>query len=51
MTTDRKPDPDCSECGGTGVVTIHRSIMDREEEMSVPCPRCMRGEAGDSTRR
>ncbi len=45
MTSDAapapKPDPQCPECGGTGIATIHRSLMDRVDEMSVPCPRCM----------
>ena len=47
MTSERKPDPNCPECGGSGVATIHRSLMDREEEMSVPCPRCMAGPKRD----
>ena len=34
------PDPNCSECGGTGTTTIHRPLMDRIDEIPVPCPRC-----------
>ncbi|HEY0592082.1 MAG TPA: hypothetical protein VGF40_09970 [Thermoanaerobaculia bacterium] len=34
------PDPHCPDCGGTGFATIHRPLMDRVDELSVPCPRC-----------
>jgi DnaJ-class molecular chaperone len=37
---ERTPDPHCPECGGTGFATIHRPLMDRVDELSVPCPRC-----------
>lgn len=37
---ERKPDPHCPECAGTGFATIHRPLMDRVDEISVPCPRC-----------
>lgn len=47
MTSERKPDPKCPQCGGSGVATIHRSLMDREEAMTVPCPRCMSGPEPD----
>ena len=39
--SERKPDPHCPECAGSGVTTIHRSLMDRVDEMTVPCPRCV----------
>jgi DnaJ-class molecular chaperone len=43
-TRQRKADPDCPDCGGTGIATIHRSLMDRVDEFSVPCPRCTAAE-------
>ncbi len=45
---ERKPDPNCPECGGTGITTIHRSLMDRVDEIAIPCPRCMKREERQS---
>ncbi|MFZ2492957.1 MAG: hypothetical protein WA208_15850 [Thermoanaerobaculia bacterium] len=39
--TQRRPDPYCTHCHGTGVMTLNTPFLDRVEEETVTC-RCIR---------
>jgi hypothetical protein len=38
MTADRRPDPNCPRCHGSGVIDLAAPFLDRVDESTVPCP-------------